>query len=156
MKNNELDVETIFNKYCAGKDFTMDLAHTVEHLEKFNMLGYDISKKGALYFSDVLDEVRYFYNAGASEEEIRFMIPSICLEYYYFGYEVGKNTFYAEILDFFDSNKNQKKKKKHPSKRSLPEIEITDKLLYFAKRFNVDDKLVNENSVNKQKVKVLG
>ncbi len=156
MKDNELDAEVIFNKYCAGKDFTKDLACTVEHLEKFNELGYDVSERGALFFSDVLAEVRYYYNAGASEEEIRFMIPHISLDYYHFCHEVKGDTFYAEMKEFLGSKRKSKKKKKKPTKKNDSEIDIVDSLLYFAKRFNAEEKLANTNSVNKQKVKVLG
>lgn len=156
MEDNELDVGVIFNKYCAGKDFTRDLAHTVEHYEKFSKLGYDVSGSGALYFSDMLDEVRYYYNAGASDEEVRTMIPSIGLDYYHFCHEVSRDTFYGEILDFLDSSNKKKKKKKRSAKKSLPEIDIVERLLYFAKRFNMEEKIENANSVNKQKLKVVG
>ena len=156
MKDNELDVEKIFKKYYAGKEFSSDLAHTSEHLEKFNELGYDVSERGAMFFSDVLAEVRYLYSAGASEEEIRFMIPSISLEYSNFCYEVGRNRFATEIKDFLGSKMKSKKKKNGSAKKNDSEIDIVESLLYFAKRFNAEDEKTNANSVNKQKVKVLG
>lgn len=155
MKDNELDAEVIFNKYCAGKDFTRDLVHTVEHYEKFSKLGYDVSGDGALYFSDMLDEVRYYYNAGASDEEVRTMIPHIGLDYYHFCHEVGRGTFYSEMKEFLGSKRKSKKKKNGSAKKNDSEIDIVESLLYFAKRFNAEDEKTNANSVNKQKVKVL-
>jgi len=66
-------------------------------------LGYDTSSVGAMFFSDLIDEVYGLLMNGKSEKEVIELLPCIYLENYHFDYGVGKKTYFIEINKFLDS-----------------------------------------------------
>lgn len=99
MNNNELDVKTIFKKYYKERKADLDKYYAQDRnlLNKFEELGYDNNEKGATFFLDAVDEIGYLLSVGASEDEVRVMIPPILLDSYHFAYEVGKTEFLDKI-----------------------------------------------------------
>lgn len=79
-------------------------------------LGFNISLEGTKYFLDIVEDITIEVLKGTTEEEIIKKVPSFCLEYYHFYYEVGKKTFDRELIEF---HSNQHKNKKYGFNKSL-------------------------------------
>ena len=155
MNNNELDVKTIFKKYYKERKADLDKYYAQDRnlLNKFEELGYDNNEKGATFFSDAVDEIGYLLSVGASEDEVRVMIPPILLDSYHFAYEVGKTEFLDKIDKFLKSRKSEKNSKNIKSQEIIPEMDIEESIVYFAKRFCTNGEFDNTDSVNKSKAK---
>ena len=72
-------------------------------------LGYDTSSVGAMFFTDLIDEVYGLLVNGNSEEEVIELLPSIYLENYHFDYGVGRKTYFIEINKFLESKEIDKR-----------------------------------------------
>lgn len=72
-------------------------------------LGYNTNLEGTKYFLDIVEEITLEVLKGTKEEEIISKIPSFCLEYYHFYYEVGKKTFDRELYKFHNNQNHNKK-----------------------------------------------
>ena len=83
------------------------------------------------------------------------MIPPILLDSYHFAFEVGKTVFLGKIDKFLKSRITGKNNKNIKSKEIIPEMDIEDSIVYFAKRFCTNGEFDNTNSVNKSTAKVL-
>ena len=79
-----------------------------EYYKVFNKLGYHTNKKGALYFFDLLDEIRDLLGSGVDDEDLLKVIPSICLEEYHFHLEIGGNLYRERINDFLTTRDERK------------------------------------------------
>lgn len=82
----------------------------IEQKNILRALGFDTEVKGAKYFLDIVEDITYELLKGTDEESIIEKIPSFCLEYYHFYYEVGKNTFYKELTSFHEKRRTHKNK----------------------------------------------
>ena len=60
-----------------------------EYKVVFEGLGYNVKSKGAMFFGDLIGDVRELLKEGKTEEEIKELLPRYYVEYYHFCYEVG-------------------------------------------------------------------
>ena len=112
-----------------------------EYREVFSKMGYNVDLYGAGLFESMLEEVRMLLASGATEEEIRKVLPDYYREDFHFYFEIGENEYFEQMKEFCSSRKISKKEKsiinrkelKIPSKKNLS---VEDSLLRFAKYFN--------------------
>ena len=113
-----------------------------EYIAVFNKLGYDVQKKGAVFFFSLLDDVRSELANGLSDEEIMEKIPGICLDEYHFYFEIKKSAYMKAINDFLNTRDEKKGKKLLPEViDSNKEISLEEAALIFAKYFNAKGKV---------------
>jgi hypothetical protein len=100
-------------------------------------LGYDTSCVGAMFFSDLIDEVYEYLMNGKSEEEVINLLPCIYLENYHFDYGVGRKTYFFEIEKFLDSKVIDKKSRIINRRFSLlsGSFSLEGLILFFSKYF---------------------
>ena len=99
-------------------------------------LGYDTSSVGAIFFTDLIDEVYSFFSKGRNEKEIAELLPSIYLENYHFDYGVGRKRYFIEIENFLESKVIDKKSRKVNRRLSLLKNKLTlDELIIFLSKY---------------------
>ena len=111
-----------------------------EYKELFGKLGYNVDGKCAVVYGALLDDIRDLVSKGTSDEEIKSVFPSYCLELYHFFFEITRLKFFNYLNEFKDSPKKNKIK---DSKKLLDmglnpniyDMELYDSLVYFAKYF---------------------
>ena len=57
---------------------------SADYREILENLGFDMKKKGAIFFIDLIGDVQNLLKEGKSEEEIKELLPRYYLEYYHF------------------------------------------------------------------------
>lgn len=72
-------------------------------------LGFNTDLEGTKYFLDIIEDISIEILKGTEEKEVIEKIPSICLEYYHFYYEIGRKTFESKLTEFHDSRHQNKK-----------------------------------------------
>lgn len=113
-------------------------------------LGYDTSSVGAMFFSDLIDEVYGYLMNGMSEEEVIKLLPSIYLENYHFDYGVGKKTYFIEIDKFLDSKVIDKRSRVINRRFSLLKNQLSlDEFILFLSKYFYD-----VDNGNKKEIKV--
>ena len=113
-------------------------------------LGYDTSSVGAMFFSDLIDEVYGLLMNGMSEEEVIELLPSIYLENYHFDYGVGKKTYFIEIEKFLDSKVIDKRSRVINRRFSLLKNQLSlDEFILFLSKYFYDI-----DNGNKKEIKV--
>ena len=123
----------------------------------FRKLGYEVENKGALLYGALIEDVIDMMEDDKTEEEIRDIFPSICLELYRFCYETTRNRFFNYIDNFRKSiNKKQRKEMRQLLEMGLETdgfgLELEDSVIYFAKYF-IREKKKGENNNNKILIK---
>jgi hypothetical protein len=113
-------------------------------------LGYDVESKGAVYFLDLIDDVRRLLNEGYNADEVKELLPRYYLENYHFYYEVGRYKYMGELEKFCSSRVVNKKNSAFNRRilKSRGNMNIEDSLIFFAEYFNkLEQKEANKNKV---------
>lgn len=120
---------------------------------KLAELGYDTTLVGAAFFCDIVDDVckKIAEEDVTDEAVLKAFIPSYCLEYGHFYYEVGLNKFNSEMKNFVASKKITDKNKVLNAEvfGKANELSVSEEILAFAKYVN------NCNAKNNASNKVL-
>lgn len=109
---------------------------------KLAELGYDTTLVGAAFFCDIVDDVcKKVAEENVTDEAIlKTFIPSYCLEYGHFYYEVGLNKFNSEMKKFVASKKITDKNKALNAevfgKANNLALSTSEEVLAFAKYLN--------------------
>ena len=114
-----------------------------EYKVVFEGLGYNVKSKGAMFFGDLIGDVRVLLKEGKTEEEIKELLPRYYVEYYHFCYEVGRNNYFNELRAFCAERTVNEK-----TNKSVLPVGVEDSLLYFAKMFSGKEKDNDKAKVN--------
>ena len=112
-------------------------------------LGYDLNKKGALFFFDLLRDVREMLSKEMSQEEIKEELPKYYIDYSHFDYEVGLKNYYRDLEEFCFSRKVTKDNKKINNQvmGEVNNMNVENKLIFFATYFNKKEKNNSDENV---------
>ena len=112
-----------------------------EYKDIFKEFGYQVEKRGAIYFFSLLDEVRHDLASGMSDEELREIIPRICLEDYHFYFEEKKSAYFSKLNDFLTTRSNNKNISGIVLEK---DVDLIDSTIAFAKYFNAKEEIKEE------------
>ena len=112
-------------------------------------LGCDTSIDGGKFFVDLLEEVVCLLQDGFTDEEVVAILPSICLEYYHFYYEISKFEYYSKIMNFV--NNCEMLKSVNLNNSEIKDNNFFVKLLYVGKKYIED--LDSEKKLKKGPIK---
>ena len=114
----------------------------------FEGLGYNVKSKGAMFFGDLIGDVRELLKEGKTEEEIKELLPRYYVEYYHFCYEgIGREKYLNELRNFCA----ERTVNEQTNKFVLP-LGVEDSLLFFAKMFNGEEKDNDKAKVNVKEI----
>ena len=105
-------------------------------------IGYDIDRKGGMFFIDLMGHVVELQREGKSVEDIKEIIPRYFIEYYHFCYEISRFEYLKE-LELFCKKGYILKSKGEKKKRNES---IEDKLIRLSKRYIKNQKMIEINS----------
>ena len=112
-----------------------------EYYNVFNKLGYHTQKIGAKFFFSLLDEVRNSLNEGFTDDEMKDLIPRICVDEYSLYLEIGKRLYIEKINDFLLNRNTNKGQNLFQEIIGVNKgLSIEESALIFAKYFNAKEK----------------
>ena len=112
-------------------------------------LGCDTSIDGGNFFVDLLEEVVCLLQEGFSDEDVLAILPSICLEYYHFYYEISKFAYYSKMKNFV--NNSEVLNNIEIANSEAKDNQLFAKLLYVGKKYIKDSN--SENTIKKVYIK---
>ena len=111
-------------------------------------MGYDVEKEGALFFFDLLEDVRSMLKEGMSAEEIKKELPKYYIDYAHFDYEIGQNLYQQYLREFCSSRKVDENNFRINQEvlKDQENMGIEETLLFFGQFFNNQELKSNSNN----------